>query len=139
MFFRTQNTCYGVPFSEVVQRCFVKKVFLKISQNSLEICEFLSNKAFYSKETLAQVFSCKFCELFKMEHLRTVVSDVDCCEQVYGVDLTAFRPATSLKKRLQNRCFPLKFAKFLRIPIWRTLRTTAIEGISVGSSLNEIP
>ena len=48
----------------VARRCSVKKVFLKISQNSQE------NK----KETLAQVFSCEFCEIFKnaffIEHLR---------------------------------------------------------------------
>ena len=45
----------------------VKKVFLKISQNSQEkICarvSFLIN--FVTKETLAQVFSCEFCEIFK--------------------------------------------------------------------------
>ena len=47
----------------VSQRCFVKKVFLEISQNSLE------NKPkachFSKKETLAQMFSCEFCEIFK--------------------------------------------------------------------------
>ena len=37
----------------VVQRCSVKTVFLKSSQNSQEIM------------TLAQVFSCEFCEVFK--------------------------------------------------------------------------
>ena len=53
----------------VAQRCSVKKVFLKISQNSKE-----NTKAFnVINETLAQVFSCEFCELFKntflTEHL----------------------------------------------------------------------
>ena len=28
------------------------------------------------------------------------------------------RPATLLKKRLQHRCFPVKFAKFLRTPFF---------------------
>ena len=37
----------------------VKKVFLKISQNSQGACNFIK------KKTPAQVFSCKFCEMFK--------------------------------------------------------------------------
>ena len=70
----------------VVQRCSVKKVFLEISQNSQEnTCarasflielqasvlklywkETLPQSCnFIKKETLAQVFSCKFCENFK--------------------------------------------------------------------------
>ena len=58
----------------VAQRCFLKKVFLEISQNSQENtcarvsflkscrpepCNFIKN------ETLAQVFSCEFCEISK--------------------------------------------------------------------------
>ena len=42
----------------VVQRCSVKKVFLEISQN-LQACNLIK------KETLAQVFSCEFCEISK--------------------------------------------------------------------------
>ena len=44
----------------VVRRCYVKKMFLKILQNSQEnICVKVE------KETLAQMFSCEFCEIFK--------------------------------------------------------------------------
>ena len=44
----------------VAERCSVKKVFLEISQNSQEnTCASL----FFKKETLAQVFSCEFCEI----------------------------------------------------------------------------
>ena len=47
-----------------------KKVFLKMSQNSQE--------NFIKKETLAQVLSCEFCEIFKniflTEHLWTTAS-----------------------------------------------------------------
>ena len=39
-----------------------KKVFLEISQNSQE--NFIT-KDFNKKETLAQVFSCEFCEISK--------------------------------------------------------------------------
>ena len=53
------------------QRCSIKKVFLRISQNA-EACNFIK------KEALAQVFSCEFCEIFKntffTEHLRTTTS-----------------------------------------------------------------
>ena len=53
------------------QRCSVKKVFLEISWNSQEnTCarvSFLIKSCtckFIKKETLAQVFSCEFCEIF---------------------------------------------------------------------------
>ena len=54
----------------VVQRCSVKKVFLKISQNSQENTYakgsfFLFFCNFIKKETLALVLSCEFCEIFK--------------------------------------------------------------------------
>ena len=65
---------------------FFKKVFLKISQNSLEnTCTRVSfliklqTQAwnFIKKDTLAQVFPCEFCEIFKstffIEHLRWVL------------------------------------------------------------------
>ena len=77
------------------RRCFVKKVFLKISQNSQEntcvrvfliklqqACNFIKKEIltqvfsccnFIKKEILAQVFSCEFYEIFKntffIEHL----------------------------------------------------------------------
>ena len=67
----------------VVQRCSVKKVFLKISQNSQEstcarvsflIKMQLAPATLFKKETLAQVIPCEFCQIFKSifftEHLR---------------------------------------------------------------------
>ena len=58
----------------VAQRCSVKKVFLEISQNSQEntcarvsfLIKFQAKTTacnFIEKETLAQVFYCKFCEI----------------------------------------------------------------------------
>ena len=56
----------------VVQRCSFKKVFLEISQNSREntsarVSFLIKLQAynFIKKETLAQVFSCEFCEISK--------------------------------------------------------------------------
>ena len=48
--------------------CSVKKVFIEISQNSQENTfaeSFLIKINFIKKETLAQVFSCEFCEIPK--------------------------------------------------------------------------
>ena len=61
----------GGGFTEaVVRRCSVKKVLLKISQNSQEnscarvsFLNFIKN--FIKKETLVQVFSCEFCKFSK--------------------------------------------------------------------------
>ena len=53
----------------VVRRCSVKKVFLEISQNSQENACFRDSfliklqANFIKKESLAQVFSCKFCKI----------------------------------------------------------------------------
>ena len=58
----------------VVRRCCVKKVFLETSQNSQEdtcarvsfLIKFQAESSnFIKKETLAQVFSCEFCEISK--------------------------------------------------------------------------
>ena len=58
----------------VTRRCSVKKVFLEISQNlqentgarvSFSIKLEASAFNFIKKETLAQVFSCEFCEISK--------------------------------------------------------------------------
>ena len=57
----------------VIQMLSVKKVFLKISQNAQNTCVRISFIIklqasacnFIKKEVLAQVFSCKFCEIFK--------------------------------------------------------------------------
>ena len=64
----------------VVQRCLVKKVFEKILQNLREnTCTWVSF-LIELKKTLAQLFSCEFCELFKSscleEHLQTTASVV---------------------------------------------------------------
>ena len=57
--------------SEAVTRsCSVKKVFLKISQNSQEntcatVPFFFQTCIFIKKETLTHVFCCKFCDIFQ--------------------------------------------------------------------------
>ena len=64
------KTC--LPSEAVVQWCSVKKVFWEISQNSqknpcarVSFSTKLQASNFIRKETLAQVFSCEFCEISK--------------------------------------------------------------------------
>ena len=63
--YKTSNCC---KIEEVVQKCSIKKVFLKILQNSQgnPLCQSLFfNKTATSKATLAQVFSCEYCKIFE--------------------------------------------------------------------------
>ena len=86
-FYILSNTwaTFEAKFTEAVVRRFsVKKVFLKISQNSQEdtcarvsfliklqawVCNFIK------KETLAQVFFCKFCKISKNTFYRARLGD----------------------------------------------------------------
>ena len=40
------------------------------------------------------------------------------CWSLFFIKVASLMPATFLKKRLQHRCFPLDFAKFLRTPFF---------------------
>ena len=42
------------------------------------------------------------------------------CQSLFYNKSAGPKPATLLKKRLWNRCFPMNFAKFLRTPFHRT-------------------
>ena len=42
------------------------------------------------------------------------------CAGLFPNKAAALQACNLIKKRLQHRCFPVKFAKFLRRPIWRT-------------------
>ena len=68
------DTPFGLDPEAVARRCSIKKVFLEISQNSQEnICATVSFLIklqasacnFIKKKTLAQAFSCEFCEISK--------------------------------------------------------------------------
>ena len=41
------------------------------------------------------------------------------CECLFFNEVAGLRPATLQKNRLQHRCFPVNFVKFLRIPFWK--------------------
>ena len=98
---------YSLLYRSSHRRCSLKKVFLKISRNSQEnTCARVSFliklhtfglrlKAckFIKKETLAQVFSCEFCENFKnsaifIEHLRWLLLTIAC--QLFWIFLLFF-------------------------------------------------
>ena len=42
------------------------------------------------------------------------------CQSLFFNKNAGLRPAALLKKRLLHRCVPVNFAKFLRIPFYRT-------------------
>ena len=69
---------YIKAWKSIMNRCSIKKLFLKISQ--------------YSQESACVGVS----SLMKMQ---------------------TFSPAALFKKRLRHRCFPVNYAKFLRIPV----------------------
>ena len=61
---------YNSIYRRGQRTCSVKKLFLEISQihRKMPVPEPLFNKVelkFFKKETVAQVFSCEFCEIFK--------------------------------------------------------------------------
>ena len=98
----------------VVQRCSVKKVFLEISQNSqgntcARVSYLIKLQAlvckFIKQDTLAQTFSCEFCEISKNTFLhRTPL--VAASENTKGISAEA-----TVQRVLQKRCYE----KFRRI------------------------
>ena len=89
---------------------------------------------FFKKKTLAQVFCCKFSEIFKktyfVEHARTdawVKWTKKCIHKIYLQGNTGggvlFSAVTDIwaysfsKKGLHRRCFPMKIGEFYRISI----------------------
>ena len=67
MIMKRENKVESEP---VARRCSVRKVFLEISQNSQKntcarVSFLIKACNFTEKETLAQVFSCEFCEISK--------------------------------------------------------------------------
>ena len=69
-----QISCFSFVFQAVARKCFVKKAFLEILQNSQEntcarVSFLIKLQAeacnFIKKETLTQVFSSDFCEISK--------------------------------------------------------------------------
>ena len=44
------------------------------------------------------------------------ISQENACAGVFFSNVAGLKACTFVKKRLQHRCFPVKFAKFLRTP-----------------------
>ena len=54
----------------------------------------------------------------------------------HGDSFLGLRPATLLKKRLWHRCFPVKFAKFLRIPFLQNACAVLIDPFEAFDTIN---
>ena len=100
----------------VVQRCSVREVFLEISQNSQEnTCarvSFLINLQVEAcnvikKETLAQLFSCKFCEISK-----NTISYRIPLVAAYGNKRFVRQKPRALRKFLLESIFLIRFGSF---------------------------
>ena len=61
------------------------------------------------------MFSCKICEIFENTYFE-VHLQASVLNKVAGPKV-----CNLIKKRLQHRCFPVKFAKFLRAPISKNI------------------
>ena len=44
------------------------------------------------------------------------ISQENTCEGVFFSNVAGVKACTFVKKKLQHKCFPVKFAKFLRMP-----------------------
>ena len=82
----------------------------------------LRSATLLKKETLAQVFSCKFCEISENILFRNFAkfTGKHLCQSLFFNKVAVLRPATLLKKRLCHKFFPVNFAKFLRKPSLQT-------------------
>ena len=115
----------------VVQRCSIKKVFLKISQNPQEntcarVSFLIKLKAsaynFIKKMTLARVFSCEFCKIFNntfsTEYLQTTASVVILL--IYWMRKTTFLYVKFIFLRFKTvlKTFPQVEEKSLEVSSW---------------------
>ena len=79
----------GQCVEAVAQRFSLKKLFWEISQNSQEnTCASLFFNNFIKKEALAQVFSCKFCKIWKNTFFyRTPPVAASECEEYFPAEI----------------------------------------------------
>ena len=67
------------------------------------------------------------------------------CQSLFFSKVAGLRPAILLKKRLWHRCFPVNFAKFLRVPFfiehlcWLLLYWVENLHLSFGVSIEKAP
>ena len=123
-----------------VSRCFTKQLFSNSWQylHEAPVLEPLFNKHCY-KEILTQMFSCKYCKIFKnsffIEHLRCLLPQVLQKKEVpknfaisnrmyryRGPFLSSCRPITCNFVKIEGRyrCFAMNCVKFLRTILCRT-------------------
>ena len=106
-------------FKSSYWNCSVKKVFLQISQNSLQkICARMTQDSvwnFVKKEILTEEFSCEFCEIFQniffTEHLWTNASRYSSKYLFYIVSNLQKMP---LKKSIFSKVAGLQPATFIK-------------------------
>ena len=90
----------------VAWRCSVRKGVLRnfTKFTGKHLCQSLFFNKVIKKETVAQVFSCEFCEIskntFSYRTTPVAASDNSCLRKLLILNRLKLRPATLIKKRL---------------------------------------
>ena len=126
-----ERTVNIASYTFFCQRCFsiLKHVTLRpyqpprtpFSQNtyhwlllSCEYCKVFKNRRFY--RTPPEAVICRYCS--KQVFLNVLqTSQESTCVGVSFYKSCRLKACNFIKKRLQHRCFPVKFTKFLRTPL----------------------
>ena len=77
---------------------------------------------------LSQYIKSLYCKSFRSSHGRCLwkkvfleISQENTCVGVFFNKVVGVKACNFIKKALQHRCFPVKFAKFLRTPILKNI------------------
>ena len=81
---------------------------------------FAANNWVYTSEIAIDRSNHRRCSLKKVFLKILQISQENTCARVSFLKGSRPRPAILLKKRLWHSCFPVKFAKFLKTPFYRT-------------------
>ena len=86
----------------------------------------------FKKEPFADVLQKRCSETFYKFHRKTSV--LESCNKVVGL-----HPCNIIKKRLQHRCFPVKYAKFIRTPFLKNICGWRLLSFFIYYLQNEFP
>ena len=107
-----RSSCWQVFFKVGILKNFI--IFTeKHLCRSLFFINYRLQVTTLTKSNSYKVFSCEYCQIFKNSSFyRTPVMAASVsCNKVAGL-----KTSKVTKKRVQHRCFPVKFAKVLRTP-----------------------
>ena len=101
---------FGKKYFSYRSQVFLLISFLGIFFKLLELSRFIT---LLYRSSRPEVF-CKKCVLENSAKF----TELHLCQSLFFNKVAGLRPATLLKKRLWDRCFPVNFVKFLRTPFY---------------------